>query len=112
MATLKNTKGVWKADLYRFGYDLTVVGRTKEEAENAMREEYIKTYAKWNDFDEEMLRNALREPEKYEEYDPYSTEDNNEDYVNYNSNMFLNDYRMAFDDLDVRFYEFGKVEWE
>ena len=38
-------------------------------------------------------------------------EDNSEDYVNYYSNMFLNDYRMAFDDLNVRFYEFGKVEW-
>ena len=99
-------------ELDRFGYTLRVMGRTKEDVESAMREEYIRTYSKLNDMDEEMFRNALRNPEKYEVYDEGATDDHDEDYVNYNSNLFLTYYRSAFGDAYVHFYEFGKVEWE
>lgn len=40
--------GVWLAELDRFGYILRVVGRTKEEAEDALMKEYVKTYRNRN----------------------------------------------------------------
>ena len=46
-------KGVWIATLYRFGYDLTVVGETEEECRNAMSEEYIKAFDGFDPDDEE-----------------------------------------------------------
>ena len=113
-AKKKNANGVWKCTLYRFGYDLTVIAQTKEDAVNAMREEYIKTYAKINNLDEELLRAVLRSPDKYEFIaDDAEYELDEKEFADlYNGNEFLNYYRMAFDDINVRFYEFGKVEWD
>lgn len=96
-------EGVWMMTLDRFGYDLVVAGRTKEECVAAMRDEYIKTYAKWNKMEEDALRDALVSPVldedgNIDEYDP--------------CNEFVGYYESAFEDAEPRFYEFGKVEWE
>ena len=100
-------KGVWMMTLDRFGYDLVVVGRTKEEAAQAMRDEYVNAYAKWNELDEQTLRLALEFPvsEMDEDGTLYVDEDNP-------YNEFRKYYKNAFEDNDPRFYEFGKVEWE
>ena len=102
--TVKN--GVWFWELYRFGYYLKVFGRTEQEALDAMREEYIKTYAKWNELNEDALRAALVSPVLDEdgEVDEYAPE--NEFVQYYNSAV------VDFDDGRPYFYEFGKVAWE
>lgn len=92
---MENT-GVWMMELDRFGYTLRVMGRTKEEAEDAMREEYIRAYAKFNGICEEAFaqaigRSALWGDEEDEDVACYLT---------------------AFEDNEAHFYEFGKVEWE
>lgn len=103
MAKKKNTNGVWKMELDRFGYTLVVLGQTKEECDAAMREEYIKAYAQWNELNEDALRAALISPVLNEDgtVDGYAPE-----------NEFLSYYESAFEDAEPRFYEFGKVEWE
>ena len=95
--------GVWMMTLDRFGYDLVVAGRTKEEAEQAMREEYIRAYAKWNVLDEDSLRAAL--------VSPVLDEDGNVDEFD-ECNEFVRYYHSAFEDAEPRFYEYGKVVWE
>lgn len=103
----KKTNGVWKLDLYRFGYDLTVVGRTKEECENAMRDEYVRAYASRNELDPVDLCAALTNPDQYDGIDVDSLSDDE-----YFRAEFLMYYRNAFEDCEARFYEYGKVEWE
>lgn len=105
MAKAKKTDGIYYMSIYRFGYELTTVGRTKEECVDALKNEYIKTYAKWNDMDEQKCRDTLLSPildedGEVDEYDEY--------------NGFVHDYNMTFDDDEVepRYYEFGKVVWE
>lgn len=91
--------GVWKMELDRFGYTLVTVGRTKDEAEEAMRKEYIRAYAQFNDLNEDAYAQAIGrwmlcgDPNKAEDED-------------------VELYRAAFEDNEPRFYEFGKVEWE
>ena len=99
----KKTNGVWKMELDRFGYTLVVLGQTAEECDAAMREEYIKAYAQWNEMDEDTLRAALISPVLNEDgtVDGYAPE-----------NEFRSYYESAFEDAEPRFYEFGKVEWE
>ena len=99
--------GVWMMELDRFGYTLRVAAPTKEEAEHAMREEYIKTYAKYNDLDEQTMRIALEFPvaEMDDEGTLYVDKDNP-------YNEFVEYYKSAFEDAEPRFYEYGKVEWE
>jgi len=103
MAKKKNTNGVWKMELDRFGYTLVVLGQTKEECDAAMREEYIKAYAQWNELNEDALRAALISPVLNEDgtVDGYAPE-----------NEFRSYYESAFEDAVPRFYEFGKVEWQ
>ena len=103
MAKKKNTNGVWKMELDRFGYTLVVLGQTKGECDAAMREEYIKAYAQWNELNEDALRAALISPVLNEDgtVDGYAPD-----------NEFRSYYESAFEDAEPRFYEFGKVEWE
>lgn len=42
-------KQVYLAQLDRFGYTLTAVGRSKEEARTAITDEYMKAYVQCND---------------------------------------------------------------
>ena len=95
--------GVWMMELDRFGYTLRVIGRTKEEAENAMREEYIRAYAKANSMDESELRAVLDRPvlDGDGELSEISPE-----------GCFVLDFCAALNDAYENFYEFGKVEWE
>lgn len=94
--------GVWKMELDRFGYTLVVLGKTKEECDAAMRNEYIKTYAKWNELDEQTCCLAIEFP--------VADEDGEVDDGN-PYNEFRRYYRAAFEDADPQFFEFGKVEW-
>lgn len=75
------------ADLYRFGYDLTVLTETKEEAEKLLMEEYEKQYRKINDGED---------PREEIAYDHYS----DESY-----------YDEAKECIEYRELEIGKVEW-
>ena len=95
--------GVWMMELDRFGYTLRVMGRTQEEAENAMQGEYIRAYAKRNSLDESELWSAFSHPvlDGYGELDETDL-----------ANCFVCDFVAAFNDAYVNFYEFGKVEWE
>lgn len=103
----KKTNGVWKMELDRFGYTLVVMGQTAEECDTAMREEYIKTYAKYNELDEQTCRLALEFPVAEMDEDGTLTVDEDNPY-----NEFVRYYKAAFEDAEPRFYEFGKVEWE
>lgn len=95
--------GVWMMELDRFGYTLRVMGRTKEEAADAMWEEYIRAYAKANSVDESELRAALARPV----LDGYGELSEIEPV-----NCFVFDICAALNDAYTNFYEFGKVEWE
>lgn len=44
-------KKVYLAKLYRFGYDLTTVGKTEKEAKETIMAEYVKTYKERNGCD-------------------------------------------------------------
>ena len=46
---MSKAKKVYICELERFGYTLTAVGETEEQAKNAIIKEYVKTYKKWND---------------------------------------------------------------
>lgn len=54
---------VYLAQLDRFGYMLTAVGRSKEEARIAIMDEYLKAYVQCNDGypDQEMFDTASNE---------------------------------------------------
>ena len=104
MAKKKKTNGVWKMELDRFGYTLVVLGQTAEECDAAMREEYIKAYATWNELNEDALRAALI-------FSPVLNGDGTVD-EDAPENEFRSYYESAFEDAEPRFYEFGKVEWE
>ncbi|MBO7070527.1 MAG: hypothetical protein J6W09_04460 [Bacteroidales bacterium] len=104
MPKAKKTDGIYYMSIYRFGYNLTAVGRTKEECSNALSDEYIKTYAEWNHLDESMCRKALLSP---------ILEEDGEYWPDNPYNEFAGCYRNTFDeDEETRFYEFGKVVWE
>lgn len=99
----KPTNGVWCMELWKFGYCLRVVANTEDECLQAMQDEYIKTYAMRNGLEESKCRDALLSPildedGEVDEYDEY--------------NEFAQYYRDAFEDPDIRYYEFGKVVWE
>ena len=104
MSKAKKTDGIYYMSIYKFGYELTSVGRTKEECVDALSDVYIKTYAEWNDLDEGRCRDALLSPilDEFGEVDEY------DEY-----NEFAEYYRSTFnDDDEPRYYEFGKVVWE
>ena len=79
-------KYIYFCETDRFGYTLQVIGRTEEEARQAMIEEYIKTYKRLNGVDP-----------RDEDISYYS------DYRSY-LDVFL-------EELNVEKREFGKVEW-
>lgn len=49
MAKAKGTATVWLAQLDRFGYTLTAIGNTKEEAIKIVMNEYSKAFKERND---------------------------------------------------------------
>lgn len=48
MAKEKESKTVWLASLYRFGYDLTAIGETKEKAIATVLKEYSRAFKQYN----------------------------------------------------------------
>lgn len=102
---MSRKSGVWYWELWKFGSTQTAIGHTREECVKTMSEEYIKTYAKWNDLDETKCRDALLSPildedGEVDEYDAY-----NEFAECYRSNF------IEFNDGEPEFVEFGKVVW-
>ena len=85
---------VWFCETERFGYTLQVIGRTKEEAKEAIIKEYVRAYKKQNDGADPQQAYLLRQSGS-EEYD------------------FIDaDYFETFlDELYIEEREFGKVEW-
>ena len=83
MAKAKNS--VWVGELDRFGYVLKTVGRTEEEAREALSNEYIKTYKDINGTDPK------------------------EDYVDFVKTSY---YDSAMEDINIWEATFGKVEWD
>lgn len=80
MAKQKNM--VVMGTLYRFGYDLTVAGRTEKEVHDALMAEYDRAYAQDNDLDDEW---------EVEEYHRLRAN--------------------AEEDIEYTVLEYGKVEW-
>lgn len=83
MASVKNS--VWIGELYKFGYNLTVVGETEKEVKDALMSAYEKTYRDLNN-------DADPRKDKHERYG-----------VSY--------YDNALEDICVYEMLFGKVEW-
>lgn len=81
---------IYMATLDRFGYDLTVIAKTKKEAEDALMEEYINAY---------KVRNGS---------DP--REDMYEDMYEYGGDRSY--YEVAKGDIGIYDFELGKVEWK
>ena len=79
-------KYIYFCETDRFGYTLQVIGRTEEEAKQAMINEYLKTYRRLNGTDP------------------------SEDYWNYayDEESYLD---VFLEELNVEKREFGKVEW-
>ena len=105
MAKAKKPDGIYYMSIYRFGYELTAVGRTKEECVDALKNEYIKTYAEWNHLDESKCRASLLSPildedGEVDEYDEYN------EFAQYYRDNFID-----FGNGEPEFIEFGKVEW-
>lgn len=103
MAKDKKTNIIYHWSLYRFGYCITICDVNEVKCMAALSEEYIKTYAKWNDLDETKCRDAILSPilDEFGEVDEY------DEY-----NQFANDYRNAMECIERREYELGKVVWE
>ena len=66
MAKKKENRSVVIASLWKFGYELTCVTDTKEEAEALLLKEYRKTYKKWNG--EYPGKETIEEVKEYIEY--------------------------------------------
>jgi len=77
--------GVWVATLERFGYTLMVVDKSKKKAVDALVSVYKQTYQKRNEF------NSIEEMENDEEFKHY--------------------YELAMEEMYVRKFEYGIVEW-
>ena len=103
MAKTKVKDGVWFMELYKFGCCLRVAAKTEGECLQAMKDEYIKTYADYNKLDFIKCGAVLSSPV----LDEYGEVDECDEY-----NEFAEYYRQTFDDERPLFYEYGKVEWE
>ena len=95
--------GAYICQLDRFGYSLIVVGQTPDIALSAMQQEYIRTYARANCLNRKELYDAL--------FRPILNEDGEVDKCD-PRNLFVLDFRDAFEECEPKFYEYGKVEWE
>lgn len=84
--------GVYVAELDRFGYTLTVIGRTEQEAIDALMEAYYKAYE-----DENGINLRTLPKEGKEDYDMYEED---REYL-----------ETAKDEMYVQFLAFGEVEW-
>lgn len=89
MAKAKETKTVWLAELDRFGYMLTAVAGTREEAEKIIMKEYSKKYKDINGVS----------PGKDYYYSYYSDGDR----ISY--------YHAALEDIRYTKFEFEKCYW-
>lgn len=87
-------KYVYFCETERFGYTLQVIGNTEEEAREAMIEEYIRTYKKWNDGANPRQEYLLKE----EGSDEYNDED-------------ADCCATFIEELYVDKREYGVVEW-
>lgn len=86
MAKEKKSKTVWLAELDRFGYMLTAVGNTKEEAEKIIIKEYSKNYKDINGVSP------------------------GRDYL-YSDGDKISYYHAALEDIHYTELEFGKCYW-
>ena len=84
MKKSENKNIVYFGTLYRFGYDLTCANTSKKKVIDAIMAEYATVYEKENNLD----------PRKVYSYDPKRS-----------------DYTVARNDVEIREYEMGKVEW-
>lgn len=87
-------KTVWFCETERFGHTLQVIGRTKEEAREAMIKEYVRAYKRQNDGADPQQEYLLKQSGS----DEYSAAD--ADY-----------FEIFLDELYIEEREFGKVEW-
>lgn len=86
--------GVWFCEIERFGYTLQVIGRTKEEAKEAIIKEYVRAYKQQNDGADPQQAYLLKQSGS-EEYDSIDAE-----Y-----------FETFLDELYIEKREFGKVKW-
>ena len=78
---MPKSNGVWVADLERFGYTLSVVGKTKKECMDALSAVYIRSYG----------------------YGNQTFDMNNEEDREY--------YECAMEEAYCRFLPYGEVDW-
>ena len=89
-------KYVWYCEMDRFGSTYKVIGRTEEEARNAMIECYIKTFKQYNE--------GINPKEEYE----ISLKANEDEFYDEES---AECYKNFIDELYVEKLEFGIVDW-
>ena len=77
---------LYEGTLGRFGYDLTVVCKTERECEHELLKEYVKAYKRENGTS--------------------PSED-----IAYDRGSDLTYYELAKEDICIRDFELGKVEW-
>ena len=79
---------VYIGTLDRFGYDITVVCKTEQECKDKILEEYVKAYKSRNN-DSDPCEDIA--------------------YGRHSENTY---YAEAEEDIEIREYTLGKVEWE
>ena len=79
-------KCIYIASLYRFGYDLTVAAESERDAVNALMSDYDEAFERYNGCEPSEIA-----------YDRGETEKTYHD--------------LAKEEIEIRSYEIGKVEW-
>ena len=99
----KKPNGVWRSQLDRFGYTLTVIAETEERAHTAMMRKYCRVYAKTNNVDENILNELVKDSTAIDKLD---------DAMAYELSEFSELYSLAKEEAQPSFLEFDKVYWE
>ena len=85
MSKASESKTIWLAELYRFGYELKAIGETKNKAVGAVMKEYTKAFKDYNDG---ISPSKMRMPNTIASY-----------------------YAIAKEDVSCTEFEFGKCYW-
>lgn len=86
MAKKTKSEVIYIATLYRFGYDLTVAAHSEADAINALMSDYDEAFERYNGCEPSEIAYDRGEEEK-------------------------SYHDLAMEEIEIRSYEIGKVEW-